>query len=58
VIDAELGRENHNSIPTTAIEREFEPLNDRTITPDQIKLVVKVEKNKISLKKLVELHFD
>jgi hypothetical protein len=57
VIDAELGKEDHSSIPTTAIERELEPFDDRT-NSDQIKLVVKVKKKKSIKKKLVELHFD
>jgi hypothetical protein len=34
-IDAELGREDHSSIPTTAIRKELEPVDVR------IKLVVK-----------------
>jgi hypothetical protein len=29
--DAELGRKDHGSIPATAIGRELEPLNVRTI---------------------------
>jgi hypothetical protein len=33
VIDAELGRENHGSIPATAIERGLEPLNVKTTDP-------------------------
>jgi hypothetical protein len=30
VIDAEFGRKDHNSIPTTAIKKELEPFNFRT----------------------------
>ncbi|MCI45825.1 hypothetical protein A2U01_0067064, partial [Trifolium medium] len=30
VIDAELGREDHGSIPATAIGRRLEPLDVRT----------------------------
>jgi hypothetical protein len=30
VIDAELGRKDHGSIPATAIERRLESLDDKT----------------------------
>jgi hypothetical protein len=30
VIDAEFGREDHDSIPTTMIKRKLKPLNIRT----------------------------
>jgi hypothetical protein len=45
VIDTELGRKDHGSIPTTAIWKGLEPLDART-DPNQIKLVVKNKKNK------------
>jgi hypothetical protein len=45
VIDAELCREDHGSIPTTAIERGLEPLNART-NPNLDSIVVKVKKKK------------
>jgi hypothetical protein len=47
VIDTELGRKDHGSIPTTAIWKGLEPLDART-DPNQIKLVVKNKKKYIS----------
>ncbi|MCI89050.1 hypothetical protein A2U01_0110338, partial [Trifolium medium] len=37
VICAELGREEHGSIPATAIERGLEPLDARIDPPNQIR---------------------
>jgi hypothetical protein len=37
VIDAELGREDHGSIPATAIGRGLEPLGVKTDPRDQIR---------------------
>jgi hypothetical protein len=51
VIDNELGIYDHSSIPSTAIGRSWNHLIPK-LTPNQIKLVVKVKKIKLKRNEL------
>jgi hypothetical protein len=47
VIDVELGRKNHGSIPATTIERRLEPFDIRTDLRTKLNWWLKQKQNKL-----------